>query len=69
MLKFEVRAAQEKPHDPQNTEVFLKIAFCFFRGHIYVRNCATVLEDESGMQDYGPSHSWGQASAYPTSYF
>ena len=44
MLKFEVRAAQEKPHDPQNTEVFLKIAFWSFRGQIYEAQNSEVIQ-------------------------
>ena len=44
MLKFEVRAAQEKPHDPQNTKVCVKIAFCFFRGQIYEAQNSEVIQ-------------------------
>ena len=44
MLKFEVRAALEKPHDPQNTEVFLKIAFWSFRGQIYEAQNSEVIQ-------------------------
>ena len=50
MLKFEVRAAQEKPHDPQNTEVFLKIAFCFFRGQIYEAQNSDVIQKHIRVQ-------------------
>ena len=37
MLKFGVRAALEKSHDLQNTEVFLKIAFFGLIGVRFMR--------------------------------